>query len=192
LDKLTDWIYDVCPLVVDGPGPYPRMVDFVETEVVTAVSLGGPRARLEPISIETLAARPDCSVRYVYCSGIESQSLTQLRSTLSVIMRVLEPAGVVRIATPDLDAVVYDYLLGRGIAGTAEKSRAQRLNDWRSDTSGQHIFNEDDLRLELEAAGFVDVWRHAAGGSSITHFLDCEQQGGTELVLEGQKPAAAK
>jgi hypothetical protein len=163
------------------------MNDLTDRTVANAFTVGNPRPGFEHLDLDEAERRPGASVRYVYCSGIEAWSQGELRRTLAVIMKILEPAGVVRVATPDLDAIVYGYLLdwtGKQLPGT---TRARRFNDWRKGITAQFVFNEEDLRTELENAGFVNIWRLVAGASSIEAFVDCEEDP-AELVLEGRKP----
>jgi trans-aconitate methyltransferase len=164
------------------------MNDLTDRMVANAFTVGLPRPGFEHLDVDEAELRPSASVRYVYCSGIEAWSDDELRRTLTAIMQMLEPAGVVRVATPDLDATVYGYLLDWNRKQRPGTTRAQRLNDWRKRVTAEFVFNEEDLRAELENAGFVDIWRLPAGASSIGVFLDCEDDP-TELVLEGRKPA---
>ncbi|WP_375411317.1 hypothetical protein [uncultured Bradyrhizobium sp.] len=165
------------------------MNDSTDIMVENAFSVGFPRPGFEHLDLDEAELRAEASVRYIYCSGIEAWSRDEFRHTLTAIMRILQPAGVVRIATPDLDSTVYGYLLDWNREQLPGTTRAQRLNDWRKSVTAQFIFNEDDLRAELENAGFVDIWRLVAGASSIEVFLDCEEDA-TALVLEARKPAS--
>jgi len=165
------------------------MNDLTDRVVEDAFTVGIPRPGFEHLDIDEAELRPSASVRYIYCSGIEAWSRDEFRRALTAVMRILQPAGVVRIATADLDSIVYGYLLDWNQTQLAGTTRAQRLNDWRKSVTAQFIFNEEDLRAELEHAGFVDIWRLAARASSIEAFLDCEEET-TELVLEGRKPAS--
>jgi predicted SAM-dependent methyltransferase len=170
-------------------GRIENMNDLTDTVVEDAFTVGIPRPGFEHLDVDEAELRPGASVRYIYCSGIEAWSRDEFRRALTAIMKVLQPAGVVRVATPDLDSIVYGYLLDWNQKQLPGTTRAQRLNDWRKSVTAQFIFNEEDLRTELEHAGFVDVWRLAAGASSVEVFLDCEEDA-TELVLEARKPAS--
>src|SRR4051812_41964498 len=163
------------------------MNDLTDKPAENAFTVGLPRPGFQHLDVDEAGLLPSASARYIYCSGIEAWSRDELRRTLTAIMRILQPAGVVRIATPDLDATVYAYLLDWNRKELPGTTRAQRLNDWRNSVTARFVFNEEDLRSELENAGFVDIWRLVAGASSIEAFLDCEDDA-TELVLEGRKP----
>jgi predicted SAM-dependent methyltransferase len=158
--------------------------------VENAVAIGADCARFELLSLGKVDSRPDASAQYVYCSGVEAWTIAEFRRVLCATMRILKPAGIIRVATRDLDAVVYGYLLdwaGNQPAGT---TRAQQLNAWRKSETAEFVFNEEDLRSELRQAGFVDIWRLAAGASSVEIFRDCERQESSDLVLEARKPAS--
>jgi hypothetical protein len=165
------------------------MNDLTDKPIENVFTVGIPRPGLENLEIDEVGSRSRASVRYIYCSGIETWSRDELRRTLNAIMKILQPAGVLRIATPDLDAIIFGYLLDWNRKQWPGTSRAERFNNWRKSVTGQFVFNEDDLRTELENAGFVDIWRLPAGASSIDVFLDREEDA-TELVLEARKPAS--
>ena len=165
------------------------MNDLKDKLTENVFTVGIRRPGFEHLEVDKVESRPSGSVRYVYCAGIETWSRGELRRTLNAIMKILQPAGVLRIATPDLDTTVYGYLLGWNRGQSPGTTRAERFNDWRKGVTAQFVFNEEDLRAELENAGFVDIWRLAAGASSIGVFLGC-QEDAAELVLEGRKPAS--
>lgn len=164
------------------------MNEVTDKSIEKVFTVGTPRPGFENLDLHE-GAGSRANVRYVYCSGIETWSRDELRRTLNAMIKILQPAGVVRIATPDLDAVIYGYLLDWNRKQSPGTSRAERFNDWRKRITAQFVFNEEDLRLELETAGFVDIWRLTAGASSLQVFLDCEEDA-TELVLEARKPAS--
>jgi hypothetical protein len=139
-----------------------------------------------------LEARPSASTRYVYFSGIEAWTVLEFRRILLTIVRILEPGGIVRIVAKDLDAIVYGYLLEWNKSEPNEVTRAQQLNAWRRSETAEYVFNEEDLRAELDSAGFVDIWRLQPGASSAEIFHKCEQSGSAEMVLEARKPAVAE
>jgi predicted SAM-dependent methyltransferase len=154
-----------------------------------AVTIGAARPRFDQLDADQAELRPANSAEYIYCTEIEALTSADLRRVLSAAVRILRPKGVIRVATQDLDAVVYSYLLGPiGVPPTGV-TRAQRFNEWRKNQATHFVFNEEDLSAELERAGFVDIWRLAAGASSLDIFVDCEPQDSGALVLEARKPA---
>jgi predicted SAM-dependent methyltransferase len=154
-----------------------------------AITIGAARPRFDQLGTEQAELRPDNSVEYIYCTEIDALTSAELRRVLTAAMRILRPEGVIRVATQDLDAIVYSYLLGPAGVPPTGVTRAQRFNEWRKNQAAQFVFNEEDLRAELERAGFVDIWRLVAGASSLEIFVDCEPQDSGALVLEARKPA---
>jgi hypothetical protein len=165
-----------------------KMTVLSEGLIENAVAIGVTLSRFRELDLNAAEAHPPGSVRYVYCAGMEACSLEQFRRTLAAIMGILEPGGLIRIATRDLDAIIFGYLLDWSSSASGE-SRAMQFNAWRQNETAQYLFNEEDLRAELEKAGFVDVWRLPAGASSVQIFHECEQPGSAELALEARKSA---
>jgi predicted SAM-dependent methyltransferase len=166
------------------------MNGLTSSVVQNAVAIGADCARFELLNPGDVDSRRGASAQYVYCSGIEAWTVAEFRRVLSATMRILKPAGIIRVATRDLDAVIYGYLLDRERSQPTGMTRAQQLNAWRKNEKAEFVFNEEDLESELQHAGFVDIWRLAAGASSIEIFRDCERQESSDLVLEARKPAS--
>jgi predicted SAM-dependent methyltransferase len=165
------------------------MSSLAEGSVEKGIAIGIANPLFEQLTVEDVESRPGASIQYVYCSGIEAWTVVEFRRTLSAILRILEPSGIVRIAAQDLDAIIYGYLLEWNNSQPANATRGQQINAWRKSQTAQYVFNEEDLRVELENAGFVDIWRLPAGASTIEIFRGCEQHELMELALEGRKPA---
>jgi predicted SAM-dependent methyltransferase len=167
-----------------------RMNGLTGSVVENAVAIGADCARFELLNLVDVDSRAEASAQYVYCSGIDAWTVAEFRRVLAATMRILKPTGIIRVATRDLDAVVYGYLLDRESSQPAGMTRAQQLNAWRKSETAEFVFNEEDLGSELRQAGFVDIWRLSAGASSVEIFRDCERQESSDLVLEARKPAS--
>ena len=98
----------------------------------------------------------------------------------------MRAGGLLRVITPNLDAVIHAYLLDCG--DSRDCSRASRFNEWRRTTNAQFVFNEEHLRRVLTEAGFVDLQHFVAGASSDPLFWDAGGADKTLLVLEARKP----
>lgn len=122
----------------------------------------------------------------VLCEGLESWSEGGLAEALAGFWRMLRPGGLLRVVTPDLDAVIHAYLYAAPDAEAA--SSAVRFNAWRHAVRDRFIFNEEALRLALSRAGFVDPMRFVAGSGSERLFWDLEPADAALLVLEVRKP----
>jgi predicted SAM-dependent methyltransferase len=166
------------------------MNELTDSVIEDAVAIGADCARFKPLDIRNVDSRPDSSARYIYCSGIEAWNAAEFHRALCSAIRILKPAGIIRVAARDLDAVIYGYLLDRERNQSTGMTRAQQLNAWRKNEKAEFVYNEEDLASGLRKAGFVDIWRLTAGASSIEIFRDCERDGSPDLVLEARKPAS--
>jgi len=109
--------------------------------------------------------------------------------------RVLRPGGVLRLTTPDLRKLLalyedrnpvierdeYARFLG-GVTGKHYDRPCQVLNDYMRLWGHCYIFDEDDLRARLLAAGFADVERQEPGDSRHEALRGLERHGGEEWV----------
>ena len=115
----------------------------------------------------------EATVRYIYSSHmIEHMPRWQGLALVKECRRVLEPGGVLRLATPDLAQVVDAYRNGvKGDAATAADAfmgglgtfmeqpgpRVQRLLQRLFVAPHQWLYDEQSLTLLLEEAGFVET-----------------------------------
>ncbi len=111
--------------------------------------------------------------------------------------RVLEPGGVLRIATPDLA-----YLVGKYGAGEAWRDQAWlRLPEYQFITTPaemlniafrwwghQYLYDADELGRRLRNAGFRDVTRCALGESAHPELRGLETRPDSMLILEAVRP----
>jgi SAM-dependent methyltransferase len=129
---------------------------------------------------------PDAAAGLVILEGLGQWTEEVRLACLAEINRVLQPGGLLRVATPDLDAVVNAYLFDeRSEQGL---SRATRLNVWRLSVADRFVFNEEELRTVVEQAGFVDLRRFLAGSGSLPILWDLEGTDSVTIVLEARKP----
>ena len=100
----------------------------------------------------------DASIEAVLASHVlEHLTVEEARRCVAEIHRVLAPGGVVRVAVPDLDAVVADYDPGDpdafldGLLQGRERSTSRHRHWWN--------YNETSMRALLRDAGFATVQR---------------------------------
>ena len=100
----------------------------------------------------------DASIDAVLASHVlEHLTVDEARSCVAEIHRVLKPGGVVRVAVPDLDAVIADYdssgpdAFLDGLLQGRERSTSRHRHWWN--------YNEVSMRALLEGAGFRIVER---------------------------------
>ena len=113
-------------------------------------------------------------------------------------LRVLKPGGRLRLATPDLDAVIAAYqgnwrdqpwIKQFGIGGLT--NRACMLNLSLREWGHQWVYNEEELRRQLLSAGFCGVRRFDVGVSAEPLFRTAEYRTDS-LVLEARSPLPTK
>lgn len=107
--------------------------------------------------------------------------------------RVLAADGVLRIATPDLAALVESY---RGDWRDQDwvrwpghrwiDSAACMLNQAFRGWGHRHLYDEAELTAALRAAGFADVRRQAIGASAHPDLAGLETRPDSKLVLEAR------
>jgi predicted SAM-dependent methyltransferase len=139
----------------------------------------------------------------VYSSHmVEHMSRWQALAMLRDCHRVLAPGGVVRLATPDLRALVDEYVRGETRRGaTAGDSFMQQLETYRDEPGSvaqqlvrrfltaphQWIYDERSLVRLFEEAGFVDVRRRGFHDSDIEGIEALEKRE-ESLFVEGRRP----
>lgn len=146
------------------------------------------------------------SVELVYGDNvIEHVTLAQARELFRHAFTAMQPGGIIRLATPDVEAVARQYLergelAQAGMARNAEKGRHFRypVELLRQVYVGaQHylgfIYDYEALAGEMTDAGFA-VRRVAAGQSEHPALRDLEvrrhpAEEATELIVEGVRPA---
>lgn len=128
---------------------------------------------------------------------LEHLSEEAAANCLRECFRVLQPGGTLRLSTPDLGYIVGKYLA----RDVAHRQETAAVSPWKYDTGTQptaaqalndgfylwehrHLYDAEDLRRVLEAAGFVDVDVQEAGEPGEGP----ESRKHGSLVAEGRKP----
>ena len=149
----------------------------------------GPPFRWFPDFLTHSGAGLDSCADVVLVDNIHLWDPASVSSYLRKIYVALRPGGIIRVSTPDLDAVIHRYLLGsdKSVIG----SRTAEFNEWRFASSNDFFFNKAHLSLVVLDAGFVDLEHFVAGAGSIPLFWGYEDQCGSALVLEARKKREA-
>ncbi|HVM40075.1 MAG TPA: methyltransferase domain-containing protein [Acidimicrobiia bacterium] len=144
---------------------------------------------------KSLPAEPG-TVDLIYSEHfLEHVTLAEGLALLRRCRAALRPGGVVRIAMPDLRAVI-DYYLGdwkdqdwlRQPEYAAIDSAAHMLNYSLREWGHQYLYDAAELRLRLEQAGFVDVRACEWGESDHPELRNRETRVDSRLIMEGRAP----
>lgn len=137
---------------------------------------------------------PDASVDAIYSEHfIEHVPLPAVQHLLRECRRVLRPEGVLRIATPDLEALLHAYHYAwrdqewlREPAFAFVDTRAHMLNLAFHGWGHQYLFDAEDLSKRLREAGFGVVQRCALGQSDHPALRSLETRADSRLIVEAR------
>lgn len=118
--------------------------------------------------------------------------------------RVLAPGGIMRVATPDLDEIIADYVRGGAQSGANPHSwlhpewakydyewvanRCEMLNLAMREWGHQWLVNEEELRRLGIFCGLRVLDRRTWGDSPTPWLRGLETRSGSNLIVEFQKP----
>lgn len=161
------------------------------------------------INVDLIGERPDVaadlaaalpfaseSADYIHTEDfLEHVDLEQGRTFLRECFRILRPGGVMRLLTPDLDALVRSVYLDRerrhiawcaNSFGTATPAEALNMH-LRMNGDHRFVYDDELLARELQAAGFrVRRVRYNHSPDPFLRFLDIRDFG-LNLFFEGVK-----
>ena len=106
--------------------------------------------------------------------------------------RVLKPGGIVRIAMPDLDALVSRYTRedwrGDGdmfrLGFEWVDNRCEMLNIAMREWGHRWVYNEEELRRVASLAGLIARGRMRWGESEVSELVGLEYRPGSKLIME--------
>jgi predicted SAM-dependent methyltransferase len=195
-----------------GPNPLPG---WLNTDVQPDAY---PEHRNEVIFLDATRPFPfdDATFDYVFSEHqIEHIREPAARTMIEECFRILRPGGRIRIATPDLAAIVglysdplddrqrhyVEWVMTRFRPGvTSGLARSYVVNQIFTDHGHEFIYDHETLSALLREAGFVDVARVEVGESEDSELRGVETHGraiGDEdvnrletLVVEASRPPA--
>lgn len=137
----------------------------------------------------------DGSVDFIYSEHfIEHLTPEEGEFFLREARRVLQKDGVMRIATPDLDHIVFKYFFRwKNQAWITDygyshlKTRAEMMNVVFRHWGHRWLYNFEELERRLRSSGFQDVRREQPGRSSSTVLSGLETRKDSKLIVESVK-----
>lgn len=137
----------------------------------------------------------DNSVDFIYNEHfIEHLTYEEGQKVLKEFWRVLKKGGVLRIATPDLDYIINKYMSNwkdQDWLSWPEysfiKTRGEMLNVSFRWWGHKYLYNEEDLRRQLDRANFKKIIRCEWGKSKYVELSGLETRKDSKLILEAEK-----
>jgi predicted SAM-dependent methyltransferase len=135
------------------------------------------------------------SVTLIYSEHfIEHLACAEGLAVLREFCRVLQPGGIVRMATPDLDYIVAKYMSDDWRQQywlvnlrTEIQTRAEMLNICFHDWGHQYLYNAEELERRLREAGFRQIDRRPWHVSPDPELANRETREDSKLILEAVK-----
>jgi len=139
----------------------------------------------------------DGAARLIYNEHvIEHITVGEAEQCLRDWFRVLEPGGVLRVATPDLEYLVERY--GSGAWQDQEwlrlpeyafiRTRAEMLNVAFRWWGHRYLYDGEELERRLRAAGFTPIRRCGYRESVVPELAGLETRPDSKLIMEAVRP----
>ena len=137
----------------------------------------------------------DNSVSFIYNEHfIEHLTLKEGLSTFKDFYRVLKPNGVLRIATPDLNNVIFRYFYQWKKQNWIKKygydwirTRGEMINMAFHEWEHKYLYNFEDLKLRLKETGFKSIKKEKLGKSKFKILRNLETRPESKLIVEATK-----
>lgn len=135
---------------------------------------------------------PNASFAFVYSEHfIEHFTAEQGVSLLMETRRVLQPGGVMRIATPDLRFIAWRYFFRWRAQEWITRyeyewmqTGAEMVNVAFREWGHQYLYDKPELERRLREAGFSRVWRAKRNRSAYPALRNLETRKDSALILE--------
>jgi predicted SAM-dependent methyltransferase len=113
---------------------------------------------------------------------------------LADFYRILKHNGVVRVATPDLDYIVFKYCFFwwkqdwiKKYGYEWIKTKAEMMNISFREWGHQYIYNNEELTRRLHETGFRNICRKKNNKSTYNELKNRETRNDSKLILEAVK-----
>ena len=158
------------------------------------IDLESPKADIN-LNLTSPLPYEDSTVCFIYSEHfIEHLTLNEGLALLSECRRVLEPTGIIRIATPDLDYLMRKYFFFwkkqswiKKYGYTYLKTRAEMINLCFSEWGHKYLYNREELTRRLQEAGFRSITKKKLGESKYEELKNRETRKDSKLILEAKK-----
>lgn len=138
---------------------------------------------------------PDNSVSFIYSEHMIEHLVVEDGVRLLVeCHRLLHPGGVIRIATIDLDYLVFRFFWGwkqqdwiTTFNYTHLQTRAEMLNLCFHEWGHQYLYNKEELFRRFAEAGFVNLFKKKRGQSNYPELMNLETRKDSRLIVEALK-----
>jgi len=135
------------------------------------------------------------SVDFIYSEHfIEHLTVDEGLKMLKECHRILNPGGVLRVATPDLDFLVNQYKTSwkdqdwiKTFGYEWLETRAEMLNLCFHEWGHKYLYNQEELARRLREAGFLKMVRKELNESLHVELRHRETRKDSRLVLEAEK-----
>ena len=135
----------------------------------------------------------DSTVEVIYSEHfIEHIAYQEAKDLLIDCHRVLKPGGTIRLSTPDLSKIIYEYeaknLTEWQDVGWLPASPCHLLNEAFKEWGHQFLYDRDEIENLLKSSGFSEVsfqeWRKSS--NPLLQNLECRPNH-SELIIEARK-----
>ena len=135
------------------------------------------------------------TVDFIYSEHfIEHVTAQEGVNVLTDFFRVLKPGGVVRIATPDLNYLLFKYFFFWKKQAWIKKygyewlkTKAEMVNLCFREWGHQYLYNEEELERRIMEAGFKKIRKQRWNRSSYPELRNMETRKDSKLIVEAEK-----
>lgn len=135
------------------------------------------------------------SIDFIYNEHfIEHLTVQDGLKVLSDFNRILKKGGVLRIATPNLDYVMFKYFFFwkrqewiKKFNCSWIKTKAEMINICFRDWGHQYLYNKEELDRRLRESGFNKIYKQKLNKSKYPELRNRETRRDSRLILEAEK-----
>lgn len=123
---------------------------------------------------------------------IEHLTLPEGLAFFKEMYRLLRKGGIIRVAAPDLDVTVDQYVNESwrpdfARSGIVVATRCEMLNITLHGWGHKYMYDYEDLALRLKDCGFINIERQEYGKSKYPELCNLENRWPSFLIAEAEK-----